>query len=70
MKKAAFVLHTHPDEHSKEGPTGPDFEAAGDQIHYVLTKNKTAYFRNIPENAYKKPIEWLESLELKDLQNW
>lgn len=35
-----------------------------------MTKNRIAYFGNIPEDAYKKPIEWLEILELQDLQNW
>ena len=59
MKKAAFVLHTHPDEHSKEGPTGTDFEAAGDQIHYVLTKEKKAYAYNRDGVVASGDIDWL-----------
>jgi len=58
LEKASFVLHTHPSEESREGPTGPDLEAAGDDTHYLLTVNQ-AYAYDSAGIEETGGVDWL-----------
>jgi len=47
LEKASFAFHIHPQELSKNGPTGPDLVAAAEKTHYVLTlQDVYAYNQN------------------------
>ncbi len=67
LKKAAFVAHTHPDEHSKKGPTGPDLETAGDSVHYVLTED-LAYAYDRTGILEKGDLDWFTTRYLEALK--
>ena len=67
LAKASFVFHTHPDELSREGPTGPDLEAAGDQVQYLLTKTQ-AYSFNKEGALEAGSIDWLTARYLAALK--
>jgi hypothetical protein len=64
LEEASFVFHTHPDEHSKEGPTGPDLEAAGAQIHHLLTRER-AYAYDGKELLHEGSLAWLHDRYLE-----
>ena len=67
LRKAAFSLHTHPDEHLKEGPSAADLEAAGSNTHYVLTR-KQAYAYTEEGVKETGDIDWLVAKYLQALE--
>ncbi|MBI3306533.1 MAG: hypothetical protein HYZ84_01830, partial [Candidatus Omnitrophica bacterium] len=58
LAKASFVAHTHPDENSREGPTGPDFQAAGERTDYVLTRENIYAYNQSGSLGPVAPVEF------------
>jgi len=67
MERADFVFHTHPDAYSRQGPTGPDLAAAGEETHYLLTPGRAyAYADGVLETG---DLRWLSARYLQALKN-